>query len=119
MAIGTLGGKDGKTLSRYLEALARPRRRYILYYLYEHDGDNVSELAKYVLSLERNRAMSDITEDECRPIRAELHHNHLPRLADDGLISYDLRTGDVSLENLPMPFLVLLGVCHTFENPST
>lgn len=115
MVVGTITGEDGKILSRYLEALARPRRRYVLYYLYEHDGGTVLELSKYVLSLEEHRPMSEVSEEECESIQTELHHNHLPRLAEDGLISYDQRTGDVRLESLPMPFLVLLWICYKFE----
>lgn len=117
MAVGTIGSRDRKTLTRYLEALAQPRRRYTLYYLYDRNGGNLADLATYVLRCEHERATADISEKERKSIQIELHHNHLQHLVEAGLISYDQRTGDVRLEDLPMPFLVLLGVCQTFENP--
>lgn len=117
MAVGAIGGRDKNSLTRYLEALAQPRRRYTLYYLYERNGGNIADLSTYILSCEQNGNETESDEKERNSIRTELHHNHLQQLEEAGLISYDERTGDVSLEDLPLPFLVLLGVCQSFENP--
>ena len=117
MIANAIQGDDGNELNRYLDALASFRRRHALYYLDDQAACNVSELAEYVRSCETGRPPSEITEDECRPVRIDLYHNHLPHLANDCLVSFDERSEDIRMESPPMTFRGLLWICHLFENP--
>lgn len=70
------------------EALSAETRRHLLYYLAEEtDGEATpSELADRLCSID---AGSGPTNRES--IRVELHHRHLPKLAEAGLIEYEGR----------------------------
>lgn len=62
------------------DVLSEPRRRYVLHYLHEHaDPVTVSKLADWVA-----RHEPDTDGDR---IEVSLHHSHLPKLEDAGLIS--------------------------------
>lgn len=105
-------------LDRYLDAVGNQRRRYILYYLRDEGRTTASDIAKRVVAWETNRSPSALSDDEYHSVQTELQHNHLPRLADYGLIEYDPRTGDVKFEDPPQSFRLLLGLCHIIEGPS-
>lgn len=46
-------------------------------------------------------ATDSTSTDRRERVRLDLHHNHLPRLADAGLIDYDARTGTVRSREAP------------------
>ncbi|WP_050050313.1 hypothetical protein [Halostagnicola sp. A56] len=85
-----------------LHLVADPRRRTILRQLRENGGVIEIETLADVVT-ERSARSSPSTEtdpptsntDDQRIARAELHHTHLPQLADAGVIEYDSRTGTV------------------------
>lgn len=76
--------------------LANRRRRYVLYYLADEDEETVvrvEEVAAQIASWEREwNATASEDAAARRTVRIDLHHNHLPRLDDAGLIEYDART---------------------------
>lgn len=104
---------DQPSLDAVFELLADRRRRYALYYLAEVGEDralDVEDVAARVAEWEREwdsaGGAADSTGDEPgatdsaptdrqERVRVDLHHNHLPRLADAGLVDYDARTGTV------------------------
>lgn len=91
---------DGeRSLDRTFDLLANRRRRYVLYSLNETDGDVMAldELTEQVVTWERRwDGQGDRDRDDHREeVRVTLHHNHLPRLVDAGLIDYDARTETV------------------------
>ena len=80
--------------------LANRRRRYVFYCLEREDVSStvgLDELAAQVAEWERewddrtNRNPSEHHEI----VSIELHHNHLPRIAETPLIDYDARTRTV------------------------
>ena len=76
--------------------LADTDRQSVLMDLLETDGrSTVGALADQLAARRRNQA------DELERDRAELRlvHNHLPRLADHGVIEYDRERGIVVLED--------------------
>ncbi|MFC4448193.1 DUF7344 domain-containing protein [Halorussus aquaticus] len=79
---------DVPSLERTLRILAADRRRETLSYLFDSDGDAVAveELAEEV-------ADGDATERAYQ----SLHHAHLPKLDDAGIVSYERRDERVSL----------------------
>lgn len=85
-----------RQLDTVFDVLRSPQRRYLLYYL----NDSV----KAVLSLEelveavRQYEAADSEGDELpprQPIRTNLIHVQLPRLASMGVLDYDIRSGTV------------------------
>lgn len=94
--VGLIMTTDTQTVSTetLLQLLADPRRRTILHHLIE-SGDGavaVEELTKTIATDGGNAANS-----HSRNARAgvELHHTHLPKLAEAGFIEYDRQTGTV------------------------
>jgi len=75
--------------------LSNARRRYLLYHFLENDYGNVTEIALQVAAWEGDTSIEDVPEDHYHRIKASLAHNHLPRLADHGVIEYDARSGDI------------------------
>lgn len=68
-----------------IELLANSRRRYVLQYLLNNEHGNAEKIASEIAPRE---------EGDIREIQISLVHNHLPRLADHGLLEYDHRSGD-------------------------
>jgi hypothetical protein len=80
-----------------LNLLANADRQHIVEELLENDGrSNVGVLSQQLAARQRN----DADELKQEQAKLELHHNHLPRLADHGVIEYDHRTGDVVLREV-------------------
>lgn len=74
------------------DALKHPHRRYVLYHLSDRsEGASVGELAERIADWEAEAEAADeangITDLE--RIAVALHHTHLPKLAEIGLIEYD------------------------------
>ena len=77
------------TTEELLTALADPRRRELLRYLQDVDGEAVSvtELAAAVTGGGESGEYTDL--------HIGLQHVHLPKLADTGVLSFDARSGVV------------------------
>lgn len=89
-------------LSTVFHLLCDPRRRYLLYYLVMVDGD-VVEIPAAVNAVSNFEA-ADTETDDTSPkaeIRIALHHNHLPRLSNAGILDYDERQGTIRFTGNP------------------
>lgn len=79
-----------------LQAVAHPRRRQVLRYLHEN-GIETTTAGKLAA------AISATTDDESptdrETLQIELQHNHLPRLADAGLVEFDPRNATVRYDS--------------------
>ncbi|WIV66281.1 DUF7344 domain-containing protein [Natrialbaceae archaeon AArc-T1-2] len=75
--------------------LADRRRRYLLWILHERDAVDVEELSSRIATREAEPTQPN-TDDRRQRVEISLHHNHLPRLADHGVIEYDAERGTVS-----------------------
>lgn len=75
-----------------LGVLADERRRYVLSY-FRNTDDDVAELAELVGWVQAHETEREGGRRET--VRIELHHNHLPKLADSSVIEYDARSGTV------------------------
>lgn len=68
-------------------ALSDRYRRYALAHLHERDQPaSTEELATQVAAIDLDKPLREVTEDERRQMVAELHHVHLPKLEDLGLV---------------------------------
>ncbi len=85
-----------------LQLIADPRRRTILHHLRETGGIAVSvdELTDALATKRTEPSPRDATNTlssrqsaDDAGAKAELHHDHLPRLADAGIIEYDRHDG--------------------------
>lgn len=75
--------------------LAESRRRHLLYRLLESGYANVGPLSRHIAAFEAGTTVRAVSEDERRRVGVSLVHDHLPRLASDGLVEFDGRSGDV------------------------
>lgn len=70
--------------------LAHRHRRFLLSHLNGQDGAlTVEGLATDLLAWERRQTDGDATDTEHHALCVQLHHEHLPRLDDAGVLSYD------------------------------
>jgi hypothetical protein len=86
-------------VSRCLGALAHPYRRVVLYYLREHERASLDALAACVAGWTASGPGTKPAAD-AETVRTALHHVHLPKLADVGLLTYDAETRRATLEPL-------------------
>lgn len=82
------------TTDTTFDLLGSPVRRNLLAILRESDSIERDRLAATLAAADTDGGfgVSEITEESRRRIRIALHHNHLPRLADAGLLTYDEET---------------------------
>jgi DNA-binding transcriptional ArsR family regulator len=82
-----------RSLNAVFELLVAERRRNAMYALRRRaEPISVAELA------------DEVTPDEATEpdaVAATLHHVHLPKLAEAGVVTYDIDAGTVELLNLP------------------
>lgn len=81
-------------------ALAAPQRRRLLYYLLAEQESTVEELTTVLSGWNATTTGTMHTSSDWSELRVALVHNHLPRLADVGLIDYDPQDASVQLASL-------------------
>ena len=72
-----------------MTVLTHPIRRKILSLLIERRELTRPELAAFLV------ADPDLSATDAQHLEIVLHHNHLPRLAEQSFIEYDPRTGEI------------------------
>lgn len=109
---------DGRhSLDAVFEALRYRRQRYALYYLQETEICGIDDLTDRITAWERTEAADEPEETLRKEIKAALHHHHLPRLDDAGLVEYDERTCTVRFREPPVVLERLLSVAADVERP--
>lgn len=79
--------RDG-TIDSVFSAISHPGRRYVLTYLLRSEGYvTMSELVDYVME---ETDHSKPSEEFRREVTINLTHTHLPTLADEGFIDYNM-----------------------------
>ena len=88
-----------------LDLLRNRRRRYLLYCLDQKVDSvvTVDELTAMLLDWEHrmNAGAEAGSPDSKRRIRIELHHSHLPKLADLGVVEFDSRSKTIRKRDAP------------------
>lgn len=95
-------------------ALRNRKRRYVCYFLLEHETASLSELAD-VVSAWIHTADSRVVEPRCRDqCHLQLLHVHVPTLVETNLLAYDRDGKTVSLAPCPEPVRELIvRACRT------
>lgn len=82
-------------------ALRNRNRRFMCYFLLEHETASLSELAD-VVSGWTHTADGRIVESQCRDqCYLNLQHTHVPKLVEIGMVCYDDDTDSLSLAPCP------------------
>ena len=83
-----------------LSLLSHQRRRSLLAVLRYYDEPlTLSDVARAIAVREETAALSELDEAYVDKIEMDLHHRHLPKLAEHGMIEYDPEERTVALGN--------------------
>lgn len=77
-------------------ALGHPRRRYLCYTLLEDTQWTLEELARKVAAWETDVPEHAVTPSQQDRAYVSLHHAHVPKLVDEGVISFDEDTETIT-----------------------
>lgn len=75
--------------------LSESRRRYVLYYFLDNDHANIESIALQITAWEQDVTIDAVSEAAKQRVMTSLVHQHLPKLADYGIVEYDARAGDI------------------------
>jgi|AntRauTorcE11898_2_1112593.scaffolds.fasta_scaffold01738_5 hypothetical protein len=83
------------------ELLANQRRRFVLHYLRckAEASVSLSTLSERVAGWENDAEPAELAYSERKSVRNSLHQFHLPKLADAGIVEYDDRASEISLQD--------------------
>lgn len=70
--------------------LSSYRRRVVLDLLLSHDRSlTLTDLRNEIIEQEQDREITDIPGEDVEEVHAVLHHIHIPKLAEAGVVTYD------------------------------
>lgn len=89
--------REHDELDRVFDVLQDQHRRYVLHALSESQQPmHLTDLANAVVD-QKGQSNHDGTTETVERVRTSLHHAHLPKLADFGVIEYDVDERRVKL----------------------
>lgn len=81
---------DGLSPDDAFEILSNGRRRAVIHYLHEQDGEaHLSDIADHIASWEYGVDRDEINSNQRRRVYISLYQTHLPKLAEYGVVEYD------------------------------
>lgn len=95
-----LSPADTDTLSRdaLFSMLRNERRREVIHYLRDREEPvDLRELSEHIAAIENDCDEAEVTYKQRKRVQTALYQMHLPKLAEQGIISYDRRAGRVEL----------------------
>ncbi|WP_224269995.1 DUF7344 domain-containing protein [Haloprofundus salinisoli] len=94
---------DRVRLDETFDALSNRRRRDVLYYLHQANGETVDvcDVADTMTAWEVE-CLDDVEPDHFRSLLVSLRHVHLPKLDDIGAVSYDRDRDTVEQSDSPV-----------------
>lgn len=90
----TNGARKGATADDVFDALGASRRRNALAVLSDRGRMDVQALATAVARAEADG--EGVGDDRVETVHVTLHHVHLPKLSDVGMVTYDYEEGVVA-----------------------
>ncbi|WP_224270174.1 DUF7344 domain-containing protein [Haloprofundus salinisoli] len=107
---------DAFPLDAVFKVLCDPRRRYVLYHLQTcRYPATLLEVAEQVAAWEYKCNPEQIPEETIEQIRADLHHSHLPKLADAAIVDYDADANVVTMGECTRPLDEFLEFTRQYE----
>ena len=90
---------EGPSRDEIFSALSNARRRNVITYLHEHDGEDarVRDISEQLAAWENDLDVGEVTYKQRKRVYTALHQSHLPKLAASGFIDYESDRGLVSL----------------------
>lgn len=110
-------GGDEPLMNRVFAALANRRRRYILYYLRDHDQAQIDDLAVQIAAWEQDIPISEVATEYVNRVHTSLVHLHLPKLEDYSLVEYDRRSDMVCYTYPPVLLDEAIELASSLEKP--
>ena len=78
------------------QALGHSRRRYLCYTLLEDTEWSLTELATKIAAWENDVPEHAVTEAQREEVYVSLYHAHVPKLVDEGVITFDETTETIT-----------------------
>ena len=104
-------------LDHVYEALGHPRRRYLCYTLLEDEEWTLDELATKIAAWEGDVSEHAVADRQRQQAYVSLYHAHVPKLADDGIISFDPATETIrAAENADQVLATLEGLKASLDD---
>lgn len=93
----------GCSLGEWFSLLADGRRRRVLGLLWEHNVLSLGDAAEEIAVEERGEPITAIPRQEVLDVYFSLYHDHVPRLADAGVIEYDQESDTLAIDRTSLP----------------
>jgi len=104
-------------LDHVYEALDHPRRRYLCYTLLEDTEWSLTDLATKVVAWENDVSEQAVTDRQRERMYVSLYHAHVPKLVDDGIVSFDASAETIAAaENAEQVLQALSGMGATLNS---
>lgn len=83
-------------LDHVYTSLAHPRRRYLCYTLLEDDEWTLTELAVKIAAWENDVSEDAVTDEQRDRVYVSLFHSHVPKLVEEGIVTFDAETEQIT-----------------------
>ena len=107
------------TVSEFFGLLSSTLRRCVLYQLLQREQTTVEELSRWILTVDGPDSVAGGPGDDGERLAVSLVHNHLPRLADLDLVTWDAGTGEVARGDVFEEAAPLLESVRSIEREAT
>lgn len=106
------------TLEDLFKSFASPRRRFVLYYLRDHEIATVEELARQIVARDASVPPDEVPSDRREHVETQLVHADLPKLAAATFVEYDNRSKTVRYAHPPALLESALDMLEKLERES-
>lgn len=104
-------------LDHVYEALGHPRRRYLCYTLLEDTKWALTDLATKIAAWENDISEHAVTNHQRERVYVSLYHAHVPKLVDEGVITFDHVTEMITpAENAEQVLAALKGMGASLDS---
>lgn len=87
-------------LDDIFELLKNPRRRTVIDYLKDNDGEaTLSEVAEHIAALENGITVEELSSHQRKRVYIGLYQCHLPKMDKLGVIDYDKNRGTIEIQD--------------------
>lgn len=113
-----LPGNSTLSSEEIFSILSNRRRRYTLHYLL-HNGDrtDIREVAEQIAAWESDTHPQDVTSDTRKRVYTALQQNHLPSMADAGIVDYNKQRGTIETTEKLEEFDIYLEIVQGYQIP--